>query len=137
MTTIENGGAGTARRSFGGLVSTLVDQVTTLAQQEARLARSEVGDAVARIAAGAMTIAIATALLIAGLVTLLEAAVLALQMYGVSPIWSVVIVGVAVIAVGAVMLASAVSAIKKTDVVPRRTVGQMQQDVAVAKEHAR
>lgn len=127
----------TNRRSFSGLLSTLVDQVTTLAQQEARLARAEVNDTIARIAASAMTIAIATALLIAGLVVLLQAAVIALEMYGVSEIWSVLIVGMAVIVIGALMLSSAIAAIKKTDVVPRRTIGQVQQDVAVAKEQAR
>lgn len=124
-------------RSMPHLLSRLVDQVTTLAQQEARLARSEVGDAVARIAASAMTITIAAALLIAGLVVLLQAAVLGLQLYGVTPIWSAVIVGGVVLAVGAIMLSSAIAALKRTDIVPRRTVGQMQQDVAVAKEQAR
>jgi len=127
----------TEKRSVPYLLSTLVDQVTTLAQQEARLAKAEVRDAVARIAASAMSLVIAAALLIAGLVVLLQAAVLGLQLYGVTPIWSVVIVGVAVLVVGALILSSAIAALKKTDLAPRRTIGQMQQDVAVAKEQAR
>lgn len=125
------------RRSFADLVSRLIDQMTTLAQQEARLARSEVGDAIAKIAASAMTMVVAAALIIAGLVVLLQAAVIALEDHGVSPIWSVIIVGGVTLIVGALILSSAVAALKKTNLTPRRTVAQVRQDVEVAKEQTR
>ncbi len=74
------------RRSLPGLLSRLVDQATTLASQEARLARAELGVAMTKAIAGIVSLAVATALLVAGLVTLLQAAVIGLQIYGFSPL---------------------------------------------------
>jgi hypothetical protein len=112
-----------------------VRQLTTLFRQEAQLARSEISDKIGRVAAAAMTLAIGAALLMAGLVILLQAAAVALQEAGLSPLVSLLIVGVAVVVIGGVMLMSAVSALKNTSLVPDRTVDQLQRDASVAKAH--
>ena len=51
--------------------------------------------------------------------------------------WSLLIVAVVTLGVGAVLAMAGVSRLKETALAPERTLGQMREDYVVAKEHVR
>jgi len=109
------------------LVRHLLDQITTLFRQELSLAIAELSRSLSALIAGLTSVAIAGALLFAGLLVLLFAAVTGLAL--ILPAWlAAVVVGVVVVLIGASLLAVGVSHFKAATVPPRRSAESLRKD---------
>ena len=109
------------------LVRHLLDQVSTLFRQELSLATAELSRSLSALIVGVTSVAIAGALLFAGLLVLLFAAVTGLAL--VLPAWlAAVIVGVVVVVIGASLLGVGVSRFKAATVPPKRSAESLRKD---------
>jgi fatty acid desaturase len=121
-------------RSLGELFAELSQQVSTLVRKEIELARLEVTRSVTKMGRAAAFIAAGGLLAYAGLIVLLVGVGFLLATLGL-PTWlAMLLVGIAVIAIGGFMVWHFLNEIKKTSVVPERTVETMQDNVQWAKE---
>ena len=122
-------------RSVPEIVSDLFSQFTTLMRKEAQLARAEVSENIAGVGRGLGMIVGAAVLLIPALVILLQAGVAALtEGYGLASYWSALIVGGATLIVGIILASIGNSRLRTENIMPKRTVHQLQQDASVAKQ---
>jgi uncharacterized membrane protein YqjE len=128
---------GQSNRSIADIVSDAAFQLTSLFRTEVRLARAEVSESVSRASMGLGFIGIAAVLLIPALVILLEAAVAALIQSGYTAAMSSLIVGAVTLVIGAILLAIGVQRLRAANLVPEKTIHQLQRDVATAKQQAR
>ena len=109
------------------LVRHLLDQVSTLFRQELSLAIAEASRSLTALIVGIASVAAAGALLFAGLLVLLFAAVTGLAL--VLPAWlSAVVVGVVVILIGASLLGVGISRFKAATIPPKRSVESLRKD---------
>ena len=125
-------------RSLVGLFSDLWRETQTLVHQEAQLAKAELSEKVSQVTTGAGEIAAGGAVLFAGFIVLLFAAVGALQLMIPSEhaIWiAPLVVGVAVMIVGYILFSRGRNQLKADSMVPERTVQSLQRDARLAKEH--
>ena len=121
-------------RSLPDIFSDLVAQFTSLLQKEGQLARAEVSENIGKAATGLGFVIGGAVLLIPALVILLEAAVAAITERGhLAPYWSALIVGGAVLMIGLVLLAFGGSRLRPSNMIPTRTLQQLQRDASVAK----
>jgi hypothetical protein len=118
-------------RSIATLFRQLSRELGTLLRQEAELARSEISERFAKLGTGVVSLGAGVLLAFAGLLVLLEAAVYALTAATGSPALSALLVGGAVVALGAVLLALARRRLKASELVPTRTVESLRQDVEI------
>jgi hypothetical protein len=122
-------------RSVTEIVGDIFSQFTTLMRKEAQLARAEVSENIAAVGRGLGMIVGAAVLLIPALVILLQAAVAALtEKYGLASYWSSLIVGGVTLIVGVIMTFLGSRRLKTENIMPKRTVHQLQQDALVAKQ---
>ena len=127
-------------RSLIGLFSDLWRETQTLVHQEAQLAKAELSEKVSQVTTGAGEIAAGGAILFAGFIVLLFAAVGALQLMIASEhsLWlAPLIVGVVVMVVGYVVLARGRKQMKPESLAPERTLDSLRRDARLAKEHAK
>jgi len=124
-------------RSIPEILTDLLSQFTALIRTEARLARAEISENLSAAATGLGLIVIGAVLLIPGLVVLLEAAVAALQKYGLESHWAALAVGGGVLLIGLILLVVGMSRLSVRRLVPSRTLEQIQQDANVAREQTR
>jgi Putative Actinobacterial Holin-X, holin superfamily III len=124
-------------RSIPDLLSDLLVQFTTLVRKEGQLARAEISEKVSQVAGGLALIVGGAVLLMPALVVLLEAAVAALERSGLAPHWSALIVGGVVLLIGLILLMVGVNRLKAENLLPRRTINQLQEDASVAKRQVR
>src|SRR3954453_2250768 len=127
----------TDQRSLGELFGDLSRSLSTLIRQEIELARTEVTSKVTHVSRDAGIIGLGGALLYAALLGLLATIVLLLVEGGLAPWLSALIVTIIAGLVGALMVAAGQDRLKKADLVPRRTVGTVDEDVEWAKERFR
>jgi putative superfamily III holin-X len=121
-------------RSLPDIFSDLVAQFTRLLQKESQLARAELFDNIGKAATGLGFVIGGAVLLIPALVVLLDAAVAALTDRGhLAPYWSALIVGGVVLIVGLLLLALGASRLRPSNMIPSRTMQQLQRDASVAK----
>jgi len=107
-------------------------------RKEGQLARAEVSENIAIVGKGLGMIVGAAVLLIPALVILLQAGVAALtENYGFASYWSSLIVGGVSLIVGLIMASIGNSRLKTENIMPKRTVHQLQQDASVAKQQVR
>jgi predicted phage tail protein len=117
------------------LVRHLLDQVSTLFRQELSLATAELSRSLSALIAGTTSVAVAGALLFAGLLVLLSAAVIGLSL--VLPAWlAAVVVGVVVVLIGASLLRVGVSRFRAATVPPKRTGESLRKDKDVLTRQA-
>ncbi|MCS2608466.1 phage holin family protein [Halomonas dongshanensis] len=124
--------------SVGALLSTLTREVTGLVRNEAELAKAEVSEKTHQALTAIAAIAIAGAVIFAGFLVLLAAAVFLLNELlppEMTPWLSAVIVGVVVALIGMIMLNVGVKRIKAQRLAPRRTLNSLQRDKELAREH--
>jgi len=122
-------------RSVTEIVGDIFSQFTTLMRKEAQLARAEVSENIAAVGRGLGMIVGAAVLLIPALVILLQAAVAALtEKYGLASYWSSLIVGGVTLIVGVIMTSLGSRRLKTENIMPKRTVHQLQRDASVAKQ---
>jgi uncharacterized membrane protein YgdD (TMEM256/DUF423 family) len=127
-------------RSLVGLFSDLWRETSTLVHNEAALARAEISEKLSQAGTGAAAIAAGGAILFAGFLVLLFAAVGALQLLlnTEHAIWiAPLIVGLVVMIAGYVALAKGRKELKAQNLAPQRTMQSMRDDAQFAKEHAR
>lgn len=128
---------GDNHRSLPDILRDLVSQLTTLVRMESQLARAEISEKIGKAVGGIVLVVLGAVLLIPALVVLLEAAVAGMIDAGLEAHWSALIVGGIALAIGVVLLLVGVNRFKTERFVPVKTIGQLQQDVSVAKHQMR
>jgi uncharacterized membrane protein YqgA involved in biofilm formation len=122
-------------RSVPEIISDLFSQLTTLLRKEAQLARAEMSENMVSAARGLGLIVGGAMLLIPALVILLQAAVAGLtDGYGVASYWSALLIGGGVLILGIILLLVGVSRLRIENIMPSKTVHQIQRDASVAKQ---
>jgi len=124
--------------SITGLFSELWRNSTALVQEEVELAKAEVSEKATRAAVSAGAIAIGGAVLFAGFIVLLLAAVNALAPLLPSDIaeWlAPAIVGLVVVVIGFIMVSGGIKAFDMKKLAPRRTMDSLRHDRNMVKEH--
>lgn len=127
-------------RSLVGLFSDLWRETSTLVHNEAELARAEISEKLSQAGTGAAAIAAGGAILFAGFLVLLFAAVGALQLLlnTEHAIWiAPLVVGLVVMIAGYIALAKGRKELKAQNLKPHRTMQSLRDDAQFAKEHAR
>jgi uncharacterized membrane protein YqjE len=114
-------------QSIVTLLRRLTHEVATLLRQEIRLATVEISGALKRAIAGALATASGGAVLFAGILVLLAAAVLGLAT--VLPAWaSALIVGVVVSVIGLILVLSGAKQLNPSALEPERSVRSLAKD---------
>jgi uncharacterized membrane protein YqjE len=124
-------------RSIADVLRDVITQVTTLLRKETELARVELSENVSRAAIGLGLIVGGAVLLIPALVILLEAAVAALEQNGMRPAEATAIVGGCALVLGFILVAIGISRLRVKSLIPSKTIKQLQQDAAAAKQQMR
>ncbi|MGK6309943.1 phage holin family protein [Variovorax sp. DT-64] len=124
--------------SVSGLFSELWRHSTTLVQEEVELAKAELSEKTTHVAVSAGAIAIGGAVLFAGFIVLLQAAVNALAPLlppDISAWLAPAIIGLVVIVIGFVMVSGGIKALDMKKLAPRRTMDSLRRDTDMVKEH--
>ena len=127
-------------RSLPDLVVHALRETSELVQTETRLIRSEMSDKITQIEAGGGLITAGAICLLVSLITLTAALVTAISKIGdpdIGPGWAALIVGVALAAVGAVLLMKGKKELAPGSLMPSRTTRQLGKDAKLAKEQTR
>jgi len=116
------------------LMHHLLEQLSTLFRQELHLATVQLSQSLVALLVGATSVAIGGALLFAGLLVLLFAAILGLAF--VLPWWAAaVLVGVVVVLLGLLALGLGISRFRRAKAGPARSVESLRKDKDVLTRH--
>jgi hypothetical protein len=127
-------------RSLSQLFSDLTAESTALVRKEVELAKAEVAEKVNQVTTAGIGLAAGGALLFAGLIVLLFAAVfgLALLLEPTSPpALSALIVAIVTMIIGGIALMIGRNRLKAGNLAPRRTTESLRRDKDLVKEHVR
>lgn len=124
---------GQAEPSLGQLLTELTGDMSTLVRQELEIAKTETMQKVSGATRSVIMMVAGGLLAYAGLIALVIAAAIALG--SLMPYWlSSLIVGLVVVAIGAVLIISGRSRLTNISLVPQNTVETLKQDARWAKE---
>lgn len=123
------------RESTRGLLSQLVDEVTTLFRKEVELVRVEMSEAFSQAKTGITSVATGGAVLYAGFLVLLAAAVLGLANV-VEPWLAALIVGAVVLIIGFIMLQVGKRKLEPSSFKPERTQSSLRKDKEMVQRRA-
>jgi hypothetical protein len=115
------------------LVSDVVSDVADLLQKEIRLARAEISSRLSLKVRGGIWMVVAGVLGLVVFLLLVEAAVFGIASAGIAMHWSALIVAAVLAVLAAVAYAMGRRAVVE-ELAPKRTIQQVKQDIAVAKE---
>src|SRR5215469_18087455 len=119
-------------RGITDILVDLVDQSSTLLRKEGALARAEMSEKITQVGVALSLILCGSVLLTPALVILLDAAVSALVENRVLPQpWSALAVGGAVLLVDLILILWGASRLRTKELVPRKTIHQLQRDISV------
>ena len=121
-------------RSLGDLFSDLSRETTTLVRQEVQLAKAELTQSATEAARGIGMLVAGGAVAYAGLLFVLLAIVFGLIESGWDAWLSALVVGVVVVAIGAILVLRARESLKPANLAPRRTVETLKEDQEWVKE---
>jgi Putative Actinobacterial Holin-X, holin superfamily III len=121
-------------RSLGDLFSDLSRETTTLVRQEVQLAKAELTQSATEAARGIGILVAGGAVAYAGLLFLLLAIVFGLIEVGWDAWVSALVVGLVVVAIGAILVLRARESLKPANLAPQKTVETLKEDAAWAKE---
>jgi hypothetical protein len=121
-------------RSLGDLFSDLSRETTTLVRQEVQLAKAELTQSATEAVRGIGMLVAGGAVAYAGLLFLLLAIVFGLIEAGWDAWLSALVVGLVVVAIGAVLVLRARESLKPANLAPQKTVETLKEDAAWAKE---
>jgi uncharacterized membrane protein YqjE len=116
-----------------GALSDVVEDLGDLLQKEVRLAKAELSEKLATKLRAGVWMSVTGIFGLCAVLVLIEAAIFAIASYGFALHWSCLIVAaaLAVVALAAYAIGRADA---RASVSPRRTINQVQRDVAAAKE---
>ena len=119
---------------LGDILGSLIADVQGLIRGEIKLARAEMDQKIDTLLVSAIWLAGGALVAFAGLVVLLQAIAAALAL--ILPAWlAFLIVGVGIIAAGALVVRSGLSGLSLKRLTPSRTVSSIGKDIHVVKEH--
>ncbi len=124
--------------SVGSLLSTVMQEISSLVRNEAELAKTEMSEKTHQVMVAIAEIAIAGAVLMGGFLTLLAALVFVLNEVlppDTTPWLSAIIVGIVVTLMGVIMLKAGQKKLQARNLMPNRTLHSLQSDKATAKQH--
>jgi uncharacterized membrane protein YqjE len=121
-------------RSLGDLFSDLSRETTTLVRQEVQLAKAELTQSATEAARGVGMLVAGGAVAYAGLLFVLLAIVFGLIEAGWDAWLAALVVGVVVVALGAILVLRARESLKPANLAPRRTVETLKEDQEWVKE---
>ena len=121
-------------RSLGDLFSELSRETTTLVRQEVQLAKAELTQSATAAARGLGMLGAGGAVAYAGLLFVLLAIVFGLIEAGWDAWLAALVVGLVVVALGAILVWRAREALKPANLAPQKTVETLKEDAAWAKE---
>jgi xanthine/uracil permease len=121
-------------RSLGDLFSDLSRETTTLVRKEVQLAKAELTQSATEAARGIGMLVAGGAVAYAGLLFLLLAIVFGLIEAGWDAWLSALVVGLVVVAIGAVLVLRARESLKPANLAPQKTVETLKEDAEWAKE---
>lgn len=127
-----------ARRPLAGLFSDLWRESATLIREEAALAKAELSEKMASAGTGIASLAIGGAIVFAGFLLLLFAAVaaLALALPEQYASWlAPLVVGIAVAVAGALVLSAGIRKLHAAHLLPERSPRSVRLDADIVKEH--
>ena len=120
-------------RPIVSLMTLVASDLAYLVQTEFRLARAELGEKLSVASNAGAYLAAGGVIVLGRYIALLFDIVAA----GVSYEWSLLIVALLALAIGAVLAMVGINRLKGAAFVPNRTLEQMREDIVVAKEHVR
>jgi hypothetical protein len=124
-------------RSLGDLFADLVRDLGELVRQEAQLAKAELRQNASQAGRAIAALVVGGAIVYAGVLALLAAAILGLGQAGL-PWWlAALVVGVVVIVIGAIVTARARAALQMTALAPQQTIETLKEDRAWVNEQIR
>lgn len=124
-------------RPLVSVVTHVASDLAYLVQTEIRLARAEIGEKLSAVSNAGTYLAMAGVIALCGVIVLLFDIARWLTVAGVPLEWGLLIVAIVTLAIGAALAIFGVNRLKGSALVPNRTLEQMREDYAVAKEHAR
>ncbi len=120
-------------RSLGDLFAELSRDATTLIRKEFELAKAEMSANFARLGRHAAYIAVGGALAYVGLLTIVAAVVVILQVLGLTWWASTLIVGIVVLLVGYLLVQRGLSALQRDRLTPTETIETLKENAAWAR----
>ena len=124
-------------RSLRTLLSDLVNELTTLFRKEGELLRAEISEKVTQIETGVGSAVAGVICLFGAFLVLLQAIVVAITNLGLDAAWASLIVGVVVAIIGGILLKAGASSMSSKNLMPKRTVHQVEKDAHLAREQSR
>ena len=124
-------------RPLSAIFVDLVNQLTALVRKESQLARAEMSEKIVELGMALGLVVGGAVLLIPALVILLQAAVAGLAAAGLAVGWASLIVGGVALVIGLALLAIGINRLKAGQLVPSKTIEQLQRDAAVATQQMR
>ena len=115
-------------RSLGDLFSELARETSTLVRQEVQLAKAELKQSATEAGKGIAFLAAGALVAYAGLLVLLAAAAIGLWQLGVEGWIAPLIVGLVVLAIGAILMFSARKKLQPSNLTPDRTIESLKED---------
>jgi hypothetical protein len=118
-------------------MTNVASDLAYLVQTEFRMARAELGEKVSAASNAGVYLAVGGVIALGGFIALLFDIASWINAAGLSYAWSLLIVAVIALGIGAALTMVGVNRLKGSALVPNRTLEQMREDYAVAKEHVR
>ena len=122
-------------KSVRELFSELVGESSALIRKEVQLARVEMVGAARELKASVMAMAVGGIVAFAGLMMLLNAAALALDLWLMRPWLSALVVGGAAVAIGATLAVGGRKGTQAQNLKPERTLQSLQEDGQLVRRH--
>jgi membrane protein len=115
-------------RTLGEMFAELTRETRTLVQQEIQLAKTELSEKASKVARNSSFVAAGGALAYGGVLTIIAAIVLAMIQAGLSAWSAALITGIAVAAVGYLLIRSGLSGFRAQTLAPRETIETLKED---------
>jgi hypothetical protein len=107
-----------AERSITDILGTLIDRVIALVCNESALARAEIGENFSHVVGNLSALFLGAALVLPGVIILLEAMVAALTQAGMTEPWASLLVGGGTLLIGFICIFVGINRLKSLSLVP-------------------
>jgi hypothetical protein len=122
-----------SRRSIPELAGSVFRQLAELMRTEGMLARTEMTEKMSHMGTGLGLLLGGAVLAMPALVILMESAVAALVENGIAPYWAALLIGGLSLLIGLMLLSMGASWLRAGNLVPNRTMQQLQYDANAAR----